>query len=82
MNLLEAVKSGKKFRRGGWSWIHPKSNGALLYQDAFPITPTLDWFTAEDWEIEEPSITITRAQFYEAWNWIWLNNDGKPNQSR
>ena len=61
MNIIEAIKSGRPFRRKIW------------IQDYFrPIdgyrTYTLDEgsLTADDWEIEEEFLTITREDLWKA----------------
>lgn len=67
MNIIEAVKSNKPFRRPGWlhfiqfnqsrgryEWA---SNGESIVDDLRP-----EWFTYEDWEIEE-EVSITSNLF-------------------
>lgn len=55
MNLIEAIKSGRPHKRPGISgWIH--SSEAYNAKD----------IVADDWEIFEPSVKITRTQFWEA----------------
>ncbi len=70
MTLIEAMKSGFRFKRRAWShwsWVGPlrTNDGATLYfQDEagkFCIQP--ESVMADDYEIDEPSITITRTQF-------------------
>ena len=55
MNIIEAVKSGKRFRRPGGHWLQVNTtdyNIRLLFQDIL----------ATDWEIEE-RIEITESEF-------------------
>ena len=56
MNLIDAIKSGKRFRRSSWhalrDWVRPISNMCL----SIPVDDIL----ADDWEIEQTSVTITR----------------------
>ena len=56
MNLIDAIKSGKRFRRSSWhalrDWVRPISNMCL----SIPV----DDVRADDWEIEQTSVTITR----------------------
>lgn len=53
MNFLDALKSGKRFRRKGEkNW-----NDNKLFHD----------FMAEDWEVEERTVTITAEQLHQAW---------------
>ncbi len=57
MNLIEAVKSGLPFRRCDREWMTPKSwSKAFIREDVL----------ADDWEIQEPAIPITRTQFWQA----------------
>ena len=45
MNIFEAVKSGKKFKRKNWVvWYEGKDEPAFMLSDIL----------AEDWEVEEP----------------------------
>jgi len=66
MTLIEAIKSGKRFRRKVWdkdkqhlSWneVYGTQSLEIAYGDA----------VADDWEIEEATVTITGAQFDAAW---------------
>jgi hypothetical protein len=61
MNILEAIKSGKKCKRRPWKkrWINP-AQGKLLNLNIEDIS-------ANDWEVEEKSVTITRQQLDDAW---------------
>jgi hypothetical protein len=63
MNIIEAIKSGKRFRRSGWhalrEWVRPMSNMCL----SIPVADII----AEDWEVESKEVTITREQFDGAW---------------
>lgn len=58
MNIIDAVKSGKRFRRPGWfKWC--QSYTTLL--DTYPALNGED-ILADDWQIEEESVTVTRSQ--------------------
>ena len=61
MNIQEAANSGKRSRRKGEQyWYEAVQN----YPDyVFPMRAVL----ADDWEVEEKSVTITRQQLDEAW---------------
>lgn len=68
MNVLQAIKSGKRFRRkpsipGTVSWIGP-----LDVSTHWGASFRLDDILAEDWEVEEVSTTITGNQFDAAWD--------------
>ena len=64
MNIIEAVKSQRPFRRVAWEtsdWITPNAVSYL------PRLRSVD-IVADDWEVEKSQpVTITREQFYEAW---------------
>jgi hypothetical protein len=60
MNIIEAIKSGKNFRRKSW----PAADYMNANVDRFDLH--LEELLANDWEIEEPSIPITRTQLIKA----------------
>lgn len=64
MNFLDALKSGKRFRRKGEkNW-----NDNKLFHD----------FMTEDWEVEENAVTITESEFDKKAAWIlvgWEYNE-------
>jgi hypothetical protein len=61
MNIIEAIKSGKRYRRKGETGWYDATDH---YQDyVFPTRAVL----ADDWEVEEVRVTITREQFDAAW---------------
>jgi len=71
VNLIDAIKSGKRFRRSSWhalrDWVRPISNMCLSYHCDI---------LADDWEVEEVSCyvgsaMITREQFDKAWSKLW-----------
>lgn len=69
MTIIEAVKSGKRFRRKGdasglWGCVDEAISVRLYRADIL----------AEDWEIEEPRVEITRAQLQEAFERCWRAN--------
>jgi len=57
MNLIDALKSGKRFKRKHWDTFY------LNRQEWFQRKDVL----ADDWEVESDPVTITRAQLVEAW---------------
>lgn len=76
MNIIDAIKSGKPFRRKGrdaWlieadldaerRWLTSLGGGSI---ERFLVRVSLDDLKADDWEIQEPAVTITRTQFWEA----------------
>jgi hypothetical protein len=76
MNIIEAIKSGRKYRRKGEKgWYHPPAN----FSDYnFKVEAIL----ADDWEVEEiscyaGSAMITREQFNSAWHKIVYCHDAE-----
>lgn len=61
MNIIDAVKSGKKIRRPsfGWGWIYLRSEGYTFSLNRQDIL-------ADDWEIEEKKVEITYERLKEA----------------
>ena len=61
MNIIEAAKTGLPMRRKNWplgGWCLPDDDDFEIdYSDAL----------ADDWEVEEKEVTVTRSQFLEAW---------------
>jgi hypothetical protein len=67
MNLIEAVMSQKPYRRKNWAtgvWYPSCSTDDLPY-----MTKRFSYedIIADDWQIEEPAITVTRSEVIEAW---------------
>jgi hypothetical protein len=66
MNIIEAIKSGRPFRRNnedGNLWLtplDPVKDGCFQF--------LLADILADDWEVESASVTITREQFNAAWD--------------
>lgn len=58
MNIIEAIKSGKKFRR--------KNKGAWFFNGEV-YSYTTDSILADDWEVESQPVTITRKDLDKAW---------------
>lgn len=54
MTILDAVRSGKKFKRKG---------DALWFEPGYAAEFTVAQVLAEDWEIEEKTVEISRSQF-------------------
>lgn len=67
MTIIEAIKSGKRFRIKGGTWLLVTS-GHIVAE--FPDRHDPYFLTAEnilaDYEVEDESITITRSQLKEA----------------
>ena len=61
MNIIEAAKSGKRFKRKDWGgWVIPEDTRCI---DAL----------SDDWIVEETTVVITRSQFEAAWQDRFLN---------
>lgn len=61
MNIIEAIKSGKRFRRRG------QPRYLELFHDIDLCLSAVD-ITADDWEVEEVRVTVSRSQFNAAWD--------------
>lgn len=73
MNIIEAVRSNKPFRRPGWLYFIQFNHSRGLYEwtpsgnsIAGDLRP--EWFTYEDWEVEEKKVTITAEKLEIAFN--------------
>lgn len=65
MTIQEAVRSGKVFfRRGDPDEFYPSSFDASEGSYSFTYAELL----ADDWEIEEKKVEVTREQLAKAWN--------------
>lgn len=60
MNFLEALKSGKPFKRINEKQWRNWTNGVHLMSK--------EMYLAEDWEIQELKITISKSQLLDALN--------------
>ncbi len=68
MTLIDAIKSGKRFRRvNAADWLH-YTHGLQWPDHGGCRAPNSIEMLADDWEIEEPTVTINRAQFDQAFN--------------
>lgn len=62
MNLIEAIKSGKRFRRSSWThpvWLESHTEDKLNHSLDLQIESVI----ADDWEVEEKTVTVTSSQF-------------------
>ena len=66
MNIIEAIKSGKRFRRT--AWISRTSPSYWTTSRIQPLTFTAEDILADDWEVEEVAVTITASRFDSAWD--------------
>lgn len=56
MNIIEAIKSGKNFKRSGTDYWEDTS------KTLFPYGITAKALVADDWEVEGKTITITEFE--------------------
>lgn len=61
MTLIEAIKTGKRFRRKGSTEYYELG---LLPNTFFVV----DEVMADDWEVEPTAVSVTREQFNSAWD--------------
>lgn len=68
MMLIEAIKSGRKFRHKNseiWLYVNDREE---IYAEIGSCFITAKDILAEDWEIQEKKIEITRDQLAKAWD--------------
>jgi len=64
MNLIEALKTGKRFTRKSWT----ESLGAAVWMSSVDGCNLLKKdILADDWEVEETVVPITEGWFDAAW---------------
>ena len=77
MNIIEAIKSGKRFRRRGESLRNSEESayGCLYSGIGFGGTTSgrgilfsQEDILADDWEIEEKKVEVTYKMIQEAWS--------------
>ena len=71
MNFLEAVKSGKRFRRKGEEKylngdLHGDANVILLFCDFVSVALNIELLLAEDYELEEEKIKLSWSEIENA----------------
>lgn len=71
MNLIDAVKSGRPFRR---ACEHRSTDWNIVTDRGYVGTVSLSPadILADDWEIQEPKVEITRKEFDQAWMEVLL----------
>lgn len=68
MTLQEAIKSGKRFKRPYWNTWHDRSSIGRTYICAVSIL-------ADDWEIEEKKVEVSRHDIDAAFRRLLPNVD-------
>jgi hypothetical protein len=66
MNLIEAIRSGKRIRRKLWAENLGDDDSWVLSTE--PLTLLNEDLLAEDWEAEELTVRVTRNQFFRAFS--------------
>ena len=69
MNLKEAIESGRPFRRPSFPanlWYSYANCSAMSRSDGEVYHPDCADICADDWEVQEPTVTITRTQLASA----------------
>lgn len=61
MNIIDAIKSGKRFMRKS------QPNQGFWYHAGSGLTFYVNDILADDWEIESEAVWITREDFDAAW---------------
>lgn len=67
MNIIEAIRSGKRFKRKDWQVYYENQQTWFSRED----------IVAFDWEVEDVPVTFTKEQFCEAWEKAVGKNDGR-----
>jgi len=68
VNIIEAIKSGKRFRRKSWTtrpwlWLEAQTEEVFNHHLELPV----EAITADDWEVEEAEVTINRSILAAVW---------------
>lgn len=66
MNIIEAIKSGRPYRRSCWDTDVWRPAMCLLSNTKTAYCERFDDLIADDWEVEEPAVRVTLSQFYAA----------------
>lgn len=68
MTLIEAIKSGKRFRHPSWKnknyWVSPPNRSVVLEGCEVDIVD----LESSNWIVEEQKIELTREQIEKAWD--------------
>ena len=70
MNIIEAIKSGKRFKLPYHDYYMETKDGKIIYRDGGDICHAYGAYSLDlisnDWEIEEEKVELTREQVAEA----------------
>lgn len=66
MNIIQAVKSGKKIKRSGWNEWYSVTTATRFFRNKNG-EEILEDILADDWEVHEPTIVVTKSKVMAAW---------------
>jgi hypothetical protein len=61
VNIIDAIKSGKRFRRKSWT------GRDYIEANVYSLDLRIEALVADDWEVEEVCVTITESVLSAAW---------------
>lgn len=67
MNLIEAAKTGRPFKRPHWATCFEPNSGTGIISFTVSVPDAL----AEDWEVQEKIVPMTRSVFWKTVNEIF-----------
>lgn len=74
MNIIEAIKTGKRIKRKAWKDFFGIDKGEFSIDvEDTGIVPAISArdIVADDWEIEEVEVKVTKSELYEACKNNW-----------
>ncbi len=68
MTFVEAALSGYKFKRADQKkYLHFDKYGELSWDDGKSAVLHAEWLKANDWEVLEPRVAVTKSEFMDAY---------------
>ena len=67
MNIIEAIKSGRRFRRKSWTSRDWLTTEREKHVNEYRLDLPIEALIADDWEVEQIEIKITYNVFIEAY---------------
>ena len=68
MTFVEAALSGYKFKRADQKkYLVFDKYGDLAWDDGESAALSIEWLKANDWEVLEPQVAITKSEFMDAY---------------
>ena len=71
MNIIEAIKSAKRFKRSlhkVYKQVNKETGEIEWYNGDKPYILSREDILANDWEVQEPIVTLTEYAFNSAWD--------------